>query len=392
VSAAVRGNPDLRSAEEKLRAARASERGAYAGFFPQLNASLGYTRGKGGTGAETFATPGIVERYSATLSASQNLFAGLLDRSRVRQASANVSAAEAALVAAKAKASFDLKSSYSGLVFAQESVRLQKEVQRRRADNLRLVELRFESGRENKGSVLLSKAYLEQANYDSLQARNAIGTAQAQLARLLGREDADGLAAAGEVPVSETPAEPDFRSLAAASPDTLQAEAQAESSRAVFELARGAFFPTLGVEGSLGRQGTEWFPANERWSVGVSLTVPLFSGGRDYFATKSASANWISSEALRQGAVAQSIARLRETHAAALEAAARVRVEESFLAAARTRAEVARNKYNNGLTSFEDWDQIENELIARQKSVLSSRRDRVTAEAAYEQAQGKGAL
>jgi outer membrane protein TolC len=126
--------------------------------------------------------------------------------------------------------------------------------------------------------------------------------------------------------------------------------------------------------------------------VGVSLTVPLFSGGRDYFATKSASANWISSEALRQGAVAQSIARLRETHAAALEAAARVRVEESFLAAARTRAEVARNKYNNGLTSFEDWDQIENELIARQKSVLSSRRDRVTAEAAYEQAQGKGAL
>jgi hypothetical protein len=42
--------------------------------------------------------------------------------------------------------------------------------------------------------------------------------------------------------------------------------------------------------------------------------------------------------------------------------------------------------------SFEDWDRIENDLIQRQKTVLQSQRDRVTAEAAWEQAQGKGVI
>jgi outer membrane protein TolC len=67
-------------------------------------------------------------------------------------------------------------------------------------------------------------------------------------------------------------------------------------------------------------------------------------------------------------------------------------VDEDFLKAANARAEIARSKYSNGLMSFEDWDIIENDLINRQKAVLQSRRDRVTAEAAWEQVLGNGAI
>jgi hypothetical protein len=56
------------------------------------------------------------------------------------------------------------------------------------------------------------------------------------------------------------------------------------------------------------------------------------------------------------------------------------------------RAEIARSKYNNGLLSFEDWDLIENDLINRQKALLVSVRERVTAEAGWEQARGEGAI
>jgi outer membrane protein TolC len=56
------------------------------------------------------------------------------------------------------------------------------------------------------------------------------------------------------------------------------------------------------------------------------------------------------------------------------------------------RAEIARSKYNNGLTTFDDWDLIESDLINRQRAVLSSQGNRVVAEAAWEQAQGRGAL
>ena len=83
---------------------------------------------------------------------------------------------------------------------------------------------------------------------------------------------------------------------------------------------------------------------------------------------------------------------LKQTHAAFVEAVERLSVDEAFLEAAITRAEIARSKYAQGLMSFEDWDRIENDLIVRQKAVLFSRRDRVTAQAAWEQAQGVGVI
>jgi outer membrane protein len=70
----------------------------------------------------------------------------------------------------------------------------------------------------------------------------------------------------------------------------------------------------------------------------------------------------------------------------------KLKVDQAFLDAAKTRADIARTKYNNGLMTFENWDIIENDLIQRQKSFLQSQRDRVVAEAAWEQAQGKGVI
>jgi outer membrane protein len=56
------------------------------------------------------------------------------------------------------------------------------------------------------------------------------------------------------------------------------------------------------------------------------------------------------------------------------------------------RSELGRAKYKNGLLNFEDWNAIESDLINRQKAKLQSQRDRVVAEAAWEQATGKGVI
>jgi hypothetical protein len=46
-----------------------------------------------------------------------------------------------------------------------------------------------------------------------------------------------------------------------------------------------------------------------------------------------------------------------------VEAVEKTKVDNSFWEAASTRARIARQKYNNGLLTFEDWDVIENDLI-----------------------------
>ena len=73
-----------------------------------------------------------------------------------------------------------------------------------------------------------------------------------------------------------------------------------------------------------------------------------------------------------------------------MESIEKLKVDQSFLEAALKRSEIARSKYNNGLMTFEDWDLIENDLIARETAVLQSQKDRATAEAAWQQAQGQG--
>ena len=98
------------------------------------------------------------------------------------------------------------------------------------------------------------------------------------------------------------------------------------------------------------------------------------------------------SVATREDAERQERVRLRQAHAALIEAIEREKVDREFVEAAKIRSDIARSKYNNGLMTFEDWDRIENDLIQRQKTALVSARDRVQAEAAWEQTLGIGAI
>lgn len=385
IDLASSNNGDLRAARASLRSTEYQEGVARSGLLPQINGASSVVRAGGG-GA-------VSSSYAASLSATETLATGLADFGRISQAQANTKVAEASLSAAKARASFDLKSSYEAMRFAGESIRLTGEIRHRRESNLRLVELRFESGRENKGSVLLSKAYLEQARFDELQARQSLELAKAQLDRVLGLDDGREYVVREPIPVREPgEAAPDFRALAVVTPDHVQASGREESADAAITVARSGFFPTLSLTGLGSRTGSEFFADTDRWSLSLNLTIPFFSGGRDFYATKSAVAGWQSLEATRQNVDRDLLARLRQAYNAFVQAVVRLKVDASFREAAMTRAEIARNKYNNGLLTFEDWDIIENDLISREKAYLATSRDRVVAEAAWEQAQGKGVI
>jgi outer membrane protein TolC len=378
-------NAELQAARANLDAAQSRVRAARSGYYPQLSADAVSSDSSGSAAA-------FGPSHSAGVTATQNLFAGFQDEARVEQASANERAADADLATARAKISRDLKAAFAGLVAAQDSVVLAEQIERRLAENLRLVQLRFEGGRENKGSFLLTKATLQQAQLESLQARQSVNSAQAQLARVLTHRDGTDLRAQGEVPVSVPPPAPDFAALAAQVPSYRKSQAQEAAARADLRLARVGFYPSLDLSASASREGGDFPPEDSRRAVGLTLTVPLFSGGRDYYGTQSAASNLVAVSASKSDIERQGLVQLRQTHAAFVEAVERLNVDEAFLEAAVTRADIARSKYAQGLMSFEDWDRIENDLIVRQKAVLFSRRDRVTAEAAWEQAQGIGVI
>jgi outer membrane protein len=259
-----------------------------------------------------------------------------------------------------------------------------------------LVQLRFESGRENIGSFNLSKAYLAQAKYDNLVAANSLEIYQSQLARVLGREDFNTIEVVGSVPmqapVYESNQKIDYKNLVKDIPDYKKAFYNEQAAKSSIDLSNSAFYPTLNLTQSVGKTGRESFSPNSTWVVGAVLNFPLFTGGKDYYTSKSASEDYRASAMTRKNTEESSVTNLKQAYTSYIEAVMKLEVDQAFLLAASSRERIAKAQYNNGLISFIDWDTIENDLIIRQKTLLQTERDRVIAEAAWEQAQGRGVI
>jgi len=124
----------------------------------------------------------------------------------------------------------------------------------------------------------------------------------------------------------------------------------------------------------------------------VMVSLPLFSGGETFFAVQSAKAERDRTQAALESTDNQTVLALTQAFAAYHDAVERLSVQRQFLHAAQVREEIATSQYTTGLLSFQDWDVIEDDLIANQKTMLTSQRDAVIAEAAWDQRQGKSPL
>ncbi len=399
VAEASRNNAELKAAQENLRAANANVQVARAGYLPKISASFtagvngsDASRSSGGATSLTELQAETSESFGASLEASETIFDGFATQSRVSQAQSRVQESEQQIQILKARLSYDLKTAYSGMMQAQRSLRLYQDIIKRREENLRLVELRFAAGQENKGAVRLSEAYLRQARFEEMQARDSFNVARSRLNKALGRADDSSYDLKNDVPIGDIPGLVDFSALARNTPDFRLSQAQEQTATADLSLARAGFYPQLGLRGTIGRQDDQFFPENQSWSLSVVLTVPIFSGGSDYYTRQGAINRLTAAGLTRENAERDIVARLRQAHVNLVESAERLKVDESFQDAVTLRAEIARSKYNNGLTTFDDWDLIESDLIKRQRAVLTSQGKRVIADAAWEQVQGRGAL
>ena len=294
----------------------------------------------------------------------------------------------------KAKPSFQLKSSFAELHYAQSALELQQQISERRDENLNLVRLRFEGGLENRGSVLLSEAYLKEAKFESLQAKERLQVAQSDLARLLGIENSSPqFEANSSVPTAELEENINFLERVKNTPRWQQAEAEVAIAESDIRLSKSNFFPSVNVSTSYTQTEDKFFPQdNDQLGFSVGITYPLYSGGSDSSRLRQTQNQWVTAVELKQDTRQQLLTQLKQSYSSLKLAIERLLVSESFREAAQIRADVARTKYNNGLISFEEWDRVETDLILGQQRYLINQRERVVAEASWEQIQGTGVI
>lgn len=402
VNELIKNNPQLQAEQQSIESNKYLLKAAYGDLYPQLSANVSYnydtSENYSTTKSSTITTTS--KSYNMSISATQNIFSGSKDYFKIQKAKANLNISHAKYNLLKAQLSYDLKSTYVELLFIQKLLKLNHEITNRRQENLSLVELRFEGGRENKGAVLLSQAYASQAQYDLLQNKENMRVAQSKLAKLLGRDEENTTSNIDfnfivDENLYTSPIEkskPDIKNLTKLTPSYMQILAEENSAKANLKITQSAFFPSLNLTGSKGRQGDHFAPNNDRWSLGITLSIPIFSGGKDYYTTKSAIEEVAITSANRRDVDLKLVVQLNEAYTNYLLAIEKYKVDQKFLEAAMIRAQIAKSKYNNGLISFDDWDIIENDLILRQKNVLQSHKSKIIAEAYWEEVQGKGVI
>lgn len=377
----AQNNPALVAAAEEVRQSGSDKKIAQSAALPQIDSSV--------SGQRTIATKRETNSFSYSVSGRQLLFDGMKTANDIKAAGATLKAAEYTYAVTSSNIRLNLRDAYAGLLRAQELIDLSETILERRQQNLKLVQLRHEAGREHKGALLTAEADLANAEYEVEQAKRNLVLARTRLLRTIGLRDHKDVVASGDLSSYYVPQEnPDFESLADNTPLLKAYAAQKESARFSLNSQKGEFLPDVFLSSSAGKSGSQWPPDSTEWGMGISVSFPLFEGGSRMAGLEKAKSKFRQSEANALSGRDSIVLTLEETWTDFMDTLGTLSVQKKFLEAAEERARIASAQYSSGLINFDDWIIIENDLVNLKKSYLNAQANVLTTEARWVQAQG----
>jgi outer membrane protein TolC len=377
VALAQEQSPQVRAAREALRAAEAQLAAARAALQPSVGVSvLGNLGPSGGTA-------------QVNLGVSYLLYDGGLRQAQIRQLEARVQSARENLAALQAQVALGAVQAYMNAVLADQVVVLRQQVVAQARTQLEGAQARVRAGTAPQADVVSAQAQLASAEVSLLEAQANAQTSRAQLASLLGLDPAAPIAvAAPGVPPAFELSKEEVRSRALQRPEVRRAQAEVAAAEAALVVAQLQGGTTVSLDGRYGLVTVGTPGGAGTWSIGASVSVPLYDGGQRLAAVEAARANLEAARATLEQARLEAQreavqAWLAWQSALAREAAAR-RAQEAAQEALR----VAEGRYAAGVGSILEVAQARAQLASVQESLAQAQATRWTALAALRRAVG----
>lgn len=290
VEIALRDNPSLAAAEQRLQEAQAWAEMRAAALLPTVASGLSvdavhFSKNSvalklaGDTFALAMINP-VILRYHIDLWGRDR--AALEEALGLAQAeAAETRQARLLLAAAVARGYYRLR-----LVLAQGE--LADRIVETSAAKMRLLGVRLAAGLSARPLLLREQATLSEAEQRASATRLEALVLRHQLAALCGKGPGWGGALhwSGELP-AEPPAVPDHLSihLLAGRPDVAAARLRAEAAAKSVAVARAAFYPDVNIRGFAGLHSVNlvdvlFHGSSLAWAIGPTLELPIFEGGR----------------------------------------------------------------------------------------------------------------
>ncbi|MBO7643647.1 MAG: TolC family protein, partial [Bacteroidales bacterium] len=310
---ALSENASVKVADLEIQRTGYARKGTYASLFPQIDGSGSYQRtikkqvmymdfampGRtdseegGGSSAANGIEVGRWNTFSTGISASMPLVNAQLWQSL------KISDQDVELAVEKARASrletvTQVKKAFFTVLLAKEAFQVYKGVYENAMENLDLTQKKFNAQRASELDLTRAKTAVANAIPNVYDSENAVQIGLWQLKAVMGVDLDTDIDVAGTI--ADYAAEldstlPDYEDLSGNS--TLrQLALQAEQLAQTIKMQQYAYLPSLAVAFSYtnNAMANDYMFSNYRWSpysyVGLSLSIPIFSGGRRYNAVR----------------------------------------------------------------------------------------------------------
>jgi NodT family efflux transporter outer membrane factor (OMF) lipoprotein len=403
IDEALKHSPTLAQAEARLASAQAQAEQARAATLPSLagNAQITAAEQSRDIGYPAFIQELLPKGYQSngrvTLDASYDL--DLFGRNRAALAAAVSDAAAAQADAAQARLTLstavaqaygDLARLYAERDAAAQTVANRLETSRLAADRVR--------------NGLDTQAELKQAQANDPASRADVEALDEQIlitrhliAALMGDGPDRGLEITppqlDAVKPLGLPADLAAH-LIGRRPDIVAARLRAEAAARRIDAARADFYPDVNLVGYIGQQSLPLTalanPAAAIGSFGPAISLPIFEGGRLQGAYRGARADYDASVAAYDQTLTQALQDVADSAASVQSAARQLDERRQALAAGEAAYQIARLRYQGGLSNYVSVLSAEDAVIAERRAAADAQARAFTLDVALVRALGGG--
>lgn len=398
VAEALTGNPPLAAALARVRAAQAQFAAARSALYPQATLDANDTWQR--LSANYIFPPplGGSNQWMGTIQANLTWSLDYFGKQQAQIERARSTAAAAALdaMAARLMLTGSVTQAYIAFSRAGDLVAVAEQTVRQQEDLLHLTAGRVTAGLETEAAQQQSQALAAFARQDLAQARAARELAVHEIALLIGRgADAYGLQ------------KPHLNMAALALPEVLPidllarradiaaAKARVAAATAGRDVARRAFYPDinlLGLVGVAALSGVGPLLAGQavQYGVGAALHLPIFDAGKLRANLAGATADLDAAVADYNGAVVGAVKQAADALTSLNAVQGQLTEQKTAMASARASFDLARTRYQSGLTPQLNVLSAEDLLIRAQRQSATLDADLLSARVTLIMALGGG--
>lgn len=359
---AMEANQELKAAVARVDQARATARVARGELLPALDANPAWRRERYSPNQDPSFGDITVNTFRAPLDLSYEIDLWGRVRRGFEGARADAQASLAAFHNVLLTLHADVAQNYFALRALDAEIATVHSTVTLRQEQLRLVRSRFEGGIGNEFDVARAETELATTEAEAASLARRRTELENALAVLVGESPTKfQLAALEEANKRWNPQPPTIPAglpaeLLERRPDVASAERQLAAANARIGVAKAAFFPVLRLTGSGGYVSGDidnLFNWDSRvWSIGPSLSLPIFAGGRN-------KANYRRSQAVYEESVANYRQRILVAFSEVENSLAGIRhlseqaaAQQRAVTSARRAAELAAERYRGGIVSY----------------------------------------